>query len=245
MGLWPFTSRKSILVSGLLCGASDRHSHILYGVDDGVRTLDESLQCISLYEHAGLKELWLTPHIMEDVPNSSAMLRERFAQLCDAYVSETDSFDGKVRLRLAAEYMMDTEFSRRLSEGDILTMENNAVLVEMSTWAPPTDMMGILSKACACGYRPILAHPERYHYMHTADYEKLHAMGIAMQLNFGSLLGVYGEHSKKRAHELLKRAYYSFAGSDCHRMKFLEKACSAPTLKESELKALAPLLQAH
>lgn len=245
MGFWPFTSRKSLFSSGLLKGASDRHSHILPGVDDGVHTVDEALQCISLYEHAGLKELWLTPHIMEDIPNSSTMLRERFARLCDSYISESDSFDGKVRLRLAAEYMMDTEFSRRLSEGDILTMEDNTVLVETSTWAAPTDMLGLLSKACACGYRPLLAHPERYHYMHTSDYERIHEMGIAMQLNFGSLVGVYGENSKKRALELLKRGYYSCVGSDCHRMKFLDKAYSTSALKESELKALAPLLQAH
>ena len=60
-----------MLEAGLLKGAVDHHSHILYGVDDGVSTEEESLSILSYLEQAGLKTLWLTPHTMEDVPNTT------------------------------------------------------------------------------------------------------------------------------------------------------------------------------
>ena len=72
-----FNSRKSLAESGLLKGSTDNHSHILYGVDDGVKTLEESLQILSFMETSGVKHIWLTPHVMEDVPNTTEFLRTR------------------------------------------------------------------------------------------------------------------------------------------------------------------------
>ena len=86
-----FNSRCSLDESGLLKGFVDNHSHVLYGVDDGVRTLEESLKILTLMEEAGVRKLWCTPHIMEDVPNKTQDLKDRFEQLKEAWKGSVDS----------------------------------------------------------------------------------------------------------------------------------------------------------
>ena len=92
-----------------MVGAADHHSHILPGVDDGVETMDEALRILATYEAMGIKELWLTPHIMEDIPNTPEKLKARFAQLQAAY-------KGNIALHLAAEYMIDNHLRKLLQE---------------------------------------------------------------------------------------------------------------------------------
>ena len=217
MGIFDFIKRKqSLLQSGVLQGAIDRHCHILFGVDDGLMTLEDSLAVLAYDEEIGIKEVWCTPHIMEDVPNTTEALRERFSQLQEAY-------KGPIKLHLAAEYMLDTLFEERFNAGDLLTMEDNRVLVETSTWNPPSDMTGILRKIQKAGYCPLLAHPERYRYMNDVAYERLHKMGIHFQLNLGSLVGYYGETAMQKAHDLLAKGWYSAVGSDCHRLTTIQE----------------------
>ena len=217
MAFFDFIKRKqSLLQSGVLQGMTDRHCHILFGVDDGIQTLEDSLAVLAYDEEVGIRDVWCTPHIMEDVPNATEVLRERFAQLQQAYT-------GPVRLHLAAEYMLDTLFEERFAAGDLLTMENDMVLVETSTWNPPSDMTGTLRRIQKAGYCPLLAHPERYRYMNDAAYERLHKMGIHFQLNAGSLVGYYGETAMRKAHALLAKGWYSDIGSDCHRLATIKE----------------------
>ena len=105
--MWFFSKKTTIAASGILHGATDHHSHILPGVDDGVETIDEALRILATYETLGIKTLWLTPHIMEDCPNSTEKLRARFERLKAAY-------NGSVELRLAAEYMIDNHLRKLL-----------------------------------------------------------------------------------------------------------------------------------
>ena len=74
--MWPFR-KFSILESGILEGGTDWHCHILPGVDDGVQTMEKSLEVLDFYEQTGIREVWLTPHIMEDCPNETAALKDR------------------------------------------------------------------------------------------------------------------------------------------------------------------------
>lgn len=113
--MWFFKKRVSLKDSGIFDGFTDWHSHILPGVDDGVQTMDESLEILHLYEELGVKTVWLTPHIMEDIPNTTAYLRERFAELKAAY-------DGRIELHLAAENMLDNLFEERLENNDLLPL---------------------------------------------------------------------------------------------------------------------------
>ena len=207
-----FSSNISLSESGVLQGAVDRHSHILYGVDDGISTLEESLSALKREEELGVAEVWCTPHVMEDVPNTSESLKARFAELLAAY-------KGNLKLHLAAEYMIDTVFEERLSNLDFLTMEDNMVLVETSTWSPPFDLLNQLRELQKNGYNPLLAHPERYRYMTKEDYMELIRLGVRMQLNLPSIVGYYGKTAQKKASWLLDKDMYSAIGSDCHKVK--------------------------
>ena len=220
-----FHKPKSLKDLGYLKGKTDRHSHILYGVDDGIRTLENSLAALSYMEEHGVSEIWCTPHIMEDVPNTTAFLKERFAELQSAY-------NGPVKLHLAAEYMLDNMFEKRFRAQDLLTMENDVVLVETSTWTPPVNFYDVLEEIKSAGYRPMLAHPERYRYLKQAGYEKLKEMGIRFQMNLPSIVGFYGETANNKALWLLEKGYYDEVGSDCHRLQ--------TTKEQFERKALTP-----
>ncbi len=208
--------RRSTIQSQLK-GFTDFHSHILFGVDDGVKTLDMSLEVLKRYEEIGIAEVWCTPHVMEDIPNTTEELRNRFAELGKAYT-------GPIQLRLAAEYMMDELFESRLEQNDLLALgeEGNWLLVETSYFNPPMDLGGILKRIKSKGFFPVLAHPERYVYMGKGMYKMLTQEGILLQLNLSSLAGAYGVEAQKKARWLLKKQYYDMAGSDLHSIRNMQ-----------------------
>lgn len=199
-------------------GFTDWHCHILPGVDDGVETSDESLSILSEYERMGIEQVWLTPHIMEDFPNTTSLLRERFAELKELY-------KGNIRLHLAAEHMIDNLFSERLEADDLLPVgdRQNMILVETSYFNPPLKLHNTLERIKSKGYHPLLAHPERYVYMNSmSEYERLKEMGVLFQLNLLSLTGYYGGDVKEKSYKMLKLGMYDRFGTDLHRQKQLE-----------------------
>lgn len=206
-----FSKESKIKKSGLLDKKSDVHSHILYGVDDGVQTIEESLKILEKLEEIGIKTLWCTPHIMEEIPNETKFLKERFLQLTQAY-------KGKIQLNLSAEYMIDTLFYKRLSEKDLIAHGElkNQLLVETSYFNPPLNLSQTFKDIYSAGYYPLLAHPERYVYMTEEDYIKLKSDGIRFQLNLLSLKGMYGKVAQKKAEWILSKNFYDQVGSDIH-----------------------------
>lgn len=212
-----FFKNHTIGETGILNGLTDWHSHILPGVDDGFRSMKDSLEALSRYESLGISEVWLTPHVMEDVPNATEVLKNRFSELCDAY-------KGALRLHLAAEYMMDSLFERRLRDRDLLPLGTGGkhLLVETSYFNPPAGLVGILKSIKAAGYFPVLAHPERYMYMDMEDYSALMDSGVRLQLNLCSLVGMYGKEVQKKAFRLLRKGYFSIVGTDLHRLSQLD-----------------------
>ena len=206
-----FRRKQTLAESGFFHGFVDWHSHILPDVDDGVQNMEEALKILAEYERLGVKEVWLTPHIMEDTPNTTVHLRERFAGLQAAY-------QGNVILHLAAENMLDNLFEERLAKNDILPIGNKGdhLLVETSYFNPPMGLQNILMRIKAKGYYPVLAHPERYVYMGKDDYLRLKALSVKFQLNLPSLTGMYMVEVEKKARWLLKNNLYDFTGSDLH-----------------------------
>lgn len=200
-------------------GFTDCHSHILPGVDDGVGNISESLKILTRYEELGFHDVWLTPHIMEDIPNPTAHLKERYAELQAAY-------QGPITLHLAAENMMDSLFRKRFADKDLLPWGENGdrLLVETSCFFAPQGLENILQGISAAGYYPILAHPERYIYMDKDDYRELKEMRVELQLNVFSLVGMYGETAQKKAEWLLKEGFYSYMGTDLHAFSALQAA---------------------
>ena len=230
-----FNRRTSILESGLLKNAVDQHSHILYGLDDGVKTLEDSLAILRFLEEQGVSEVWFTPHVMEDVPNTTEGIRARFEELRAFYA-------GGLQLHLAAEYMIDTLFEVRLARRDLLEHGEDVVLVETSAIAPPINLWSVLDQMLKSGYRPLIAHPERYRYMGRDDYQELRNMGCILQLNLPSIVGFYGETVRQRAEYLLDKGWYRMVGSDCHRFKAIQTQYSAKELKKDTVAKLSVLM---
>lgn len=221
-----FNKRTSIADCGVFQGFTDWHCHLLPDVDDGVQTMDESLKLLALYEELGIRKVWLTPHIMEDMPNTTADLRERFGELQEAY-------RGNVKLHLAAENMLDNLFEERLMQDDLLPLgeDGKHLLVETSYFNPPMDLDGMLSRIRSKGYIPVLAHPERYVYMDEEDYRRIKSVGVCFQSNLPSLAGAYGEGVKKKAEWLLKEGLTDLWGTDTHELQRFSRLIVEKVLK--------------
>ncbi len=214
-----------MLDSGLLQGFTDHHSHLLPGVDDGFQTAESSLEALDCMEKFGVAEIWLTPHIMEDVPNATAALKQHFQEFSAAY-------EGSIRLNQAAENMMDSLFVERWEARDLLMLSGNHPLIETSYFRPPMEMKGLIGEMLNNGTTPILAHPERYKYMEQSDYEELKSLGLIFQLNLGSIAGSYSPTTKEKAEWLLEKGFYDLMGSDIHNLPFYLHTVNTPLSKK-------------
>lgn len=231
-----FSFNKNILDAGMLSGMTDVHSHLLPGVDDGMGSAEESYQACRYLEKMGVKRIFLTPHIMEDLPdNHPSFLKQRF----DTFVENNPS---GIEFRLAGEYMMDNGFDGQLKEG-MLTVGDNYVLVETSYMAASPDVPRMLYELSVRGYCPLIAHPERYLYMPLEQLLALKDRKYAFQMNLMSLAGVYGKDVQKRALFLLREGHYTFVGSDIHKLSVYQRALSALSLSKDDRKALGILLE--
>ena len=168
---------------------------------------------------------------------SNAHLKERFEEYKKNYT-------GDVEIRLAAEYMMNKEFLAKVHDKDLLTYADGVhVLVETSYFAPPVEMTEILYSLALNGYKPIIAHPERYQYMSKKDYRTLKDKGYEFQLNFLALSGYYGDAVYERAIDLLDNNMYSFTGSDFHRLSTFQRATKHLKLNSKRTDKLLKLFE--
>ena len=212
-----FGLRKSIVGKELINpGFIDWHSHILPGVDDGVQTMEDALSILQRYEELGVSEVWLTPHIMEDIPNTTDELRQKFTELQSVYT-------GHIQLHLGAENMLDHLFDERLAQNDLLPIGDSNLLVETSYFNPPISLYETLRQIKSRGYIPILAHPERYMYMDEEDYYRLKEEGVKFQLNLFSLEGLYGQYVCEKAKWLKRKEFYDYIGTDIHNKQIIKQ----------------------
>ena len=230
---FPFRKQHRLIDSGYFKGLTDWHSHILPGVDDGIQAVNESLAVLREYEQMGIRRVWLTPHIMEDIPNKTETLREQFEKLRTTYT-------GSMELHLASENMMDHTLHVRLSANDMLPLgpTGGSLLVETSYYTAPFRFYETLEQIADMGYQPVLAHPERYVYMEQDDYRRLKESGVMFQLNLLSMGGLYGKLAEKNAHQLLRLGCYELTGSDLHSVESInalkQLKLSSPLINELE-----------
>lgn len=232
--MWPFSKKIHTIREGqMLAGSTDWHSHILPGVDDGFKDVEDSLKALQRLEQLGVKEVWLTPHIMEDCPNETADLKKRFEEFKAEY-------KGRMSICLGAENMLDSLFEDRLEVNDFLPIgrEGNHLLIETSYFNPPMNMVGLLEQVKTKGYYPVLAHPERYQYMDEKDYQRLKDMGVLFQANYFSLIGAYGHTAQKKLEWLLKKRMIDFMGSDLHKLRALEVLIEKSPRKQAHFDAM-------
>jgi protein-tyrosine phosphatase len=192
---------------------TDMHSHVLPGIDDGAQTPEESIVLIKKMMELGIKKIIATPHIMIDyyrndhdsINNALAILKK-----------ELHNQNIDIIIEAAAEHYFDESFEQRINDRKVLTMGDNYVLFEFSFINQPINAIAVIKKLRDMGYKPILAHPERYNYMDIDQLKRIRMMGCNLQLNTISLTGYYGKTTKKLAEELVDNQLVDFISSDMH-----------------------------
>ncbi len=207
-----FFKKKSESISQVI--KTDMHSHLLAGLDDGVKTHEEALLLIQNFSRLGYKKIITTPHIMSDYYRNEpeqiiAKLRELNQVLKENQIPIT--------VEAAAEYYLDESLIDKINEQEkLLTFGSNYLLFETNFFSEPFQLNEFIFSAITHGYKPILAHPERYQYMTLNKAEELKDRGVLLQLNIPSIVGYYGKPVERMAIKLIEAGWIDLIGSDCH-----------------------------
>ena len=199
----------------------DIHSHLLPKIDDGVQSLKESIALIKKFKLLGYTKLITTPHVISDYyPNNREIITKELHAVQNAL--KENNID--ISLEAGAEYYVDMTFLELIEEKNLITFMNHYVLFETSYNEKPIILEHVISSLLEQGYIPVLAHPERYRYLHQNidHYKNLKAQGVLFQINAKSLY----DHSKdeyKIALKLIQLGLVDFIGSDAHRMRDMNK----------------------
>ncbi len=227
-----FKSSKSKTPADLSVLKCDIHSHFIPGIDDGAETMEESMALIREFYNLGYKKVITTPHILTDVyKNTPEIILSGLEKVRVALKHE----QIPIQIEAAAEYYLDFDFERKLEQEKLLTFGNKYLLFEISYINPPDNLDSMIFKLLTVGYKPILAHPERYNFWHNnfEKYEQLQEKGVLLQLNINSLAGYYGPATKKIAELMIEKNMISFLGSDCHRLQHVDVMKSESVYEKS------------
>jgi tyrosine-protein phosphatase YwqE len=197
----------------------DMHSHVLPGIDDGAQTPEESIALIKKIMALGIRKIIATPHIMADYYRNTPDTINDALKVLKAEL-KAQSID--IVIEAAAEHYFDETFEGRVSNHQLMTMGDNYVLFEFSFINQPPNAIPVIQKMTDLGYKPILAHPERYPYMDVDQFKALHDWGVSFQINTISLTGYYGRESKKLAESLIDQQLIDFISSDMHHLRHAE-----------------------
>lgn len=228
-----FKKSKPVLHELLHDNFIDIHSHILPGIDDGAKNIEDTLNLITTLKKYGFSQFMATPHTFAGYYDNTK------TGIIETYTKTQEELKHKnchVTIEVASEYLMDDHFIKLFQNKEILTLKENYVLVEMSYLNPPINLFDILFDLQVAGYKPVLAHPERYGFYHSQFdmYKKLKNSGCAFQMNLLSIVGYYGKNVQTAAQELLKQNLIDFVGSDVHHQKHLNAFNSKIETKEIE-----------
>jgi tyrosine-protein phosphatase YwqE len=224
---------------------TDVHSHLLPGLDDGVKSMEETADIIRIFQSLGYTKIITTPHVMQDhYRNTPEIIHQGLTKTAE-YLKEKKL---TVTLEAAAEYYLDEFLVKQLETNTrLLTLGDNYLLFETNFLSEPMLLNEFIFNATTQGYKLVLAHPERYVYLQNnmSRVEDLHDRGVLFQLNAASILGVYSRPVQTLANKLIDLGYVHMIGSDCHNMlhakimedlqssRYFRKALTLPLLNNS------------
>ena len=212
---------------------TDMHSHIIPGIDDGAQTLNDSIALAKKFKALGFKKLIATPHIMADyfrnTPETINRGLDRLRNgLAEIYLD--------LEIDAAAEYYLDETLEKKIKQKEVMTFGSNYLLFELSYINAPQNLFNIIKLMQDGGYKPVLAHPERYPYYYGSfdSYQQIKETGCMFQMNSIALTGYYGSGAKKVAEEMVENHMVDFIGSDMHHLKHaaaLEDSLTTPLMQ--------------
>ena len=207
-----FLKSKPKLSDLIPSGYVDIHSHILPGIDDGAKTLEDTEFLLEEMKQLGFTKVITTPHTMSTVWENTP------ETIQNASIKVKSELSLPFEIQAASEYLLDESVITKAKNKELLTVKGNFVLVELSYLNAPIQLYDFLYQLQLSGYHVVLAHPERYSYIHSnkKEYQKLKKAGCLFQLNLLSTVGYYGKDAADIANYLLKKEMYDFTGSDIH-----------------------------
>lgn len=207
----------------------DVHSHFIPGIDDGAKTMEDSLELLELMQQFGYRKVITTPHIMSDYyRNTPDIILSGLDKVREAAAKKGLT----IQIDAAAEYYLDIELEEKIKNKELLTFGDNHVLFEMSFVSEPPNLNRVVFEMQMAGYRPVLAHVERYNCWHQQP-EKIQSMfdkGVVLQMNLNSLSGHYSPQTKKVAEKLIDQDMIGLLGTDCHNTNHLQLLRQTQTL---------------
>ena len=235
-----FFARKNYLVDSL-SNFVDIHNHILPGIDDGAKTVDDSLALLKGFDEIGIRKFIATPHIMHNFyDNDRESINDSLERLKSALLEHKMK---DFAIEASAEHMIDDNFESLLDDGGEMPLRKDYILVEMSYLQPSINFDEAIIKIAQKGYYPILAHPERYIYLkgrmrRLSEYK---SRGIQFQLNLLSLGEYYGSDTYSNALKILDAGLFDFVGTDIHNLNQLN-ALKEMKLSKRVHKKVLPLI---
>ncbi|PWS30771.1 tyrosine-protein phosphatase [Pedobacter paludis] len=213
---------------------TDMHSHILPGIDDGAQTINDSLLLAKKFKALGFKKLIATPHIMADYYRNTP---DTINKALDVLRKGLEDIQLDLEVSAAAEYYLDETLEKKVKQKEVLTFGNQYLLFELSYINTPQNLFDFIKIMQDAGYKPVLAHPERYPYFYNSveNYQQIRETGCLLQLNSIALTGYYGAGAKKVAEEMVENHLVDFIGSDMHHLKHaiaLEDSLTTPGMHQ-------------
>lgn len=216
--------------------AVDIHSHLIPGIDDGVKSMQDSIAILRKFQEMGFKKIITSPHVVSDGYNNST---ETILKGRDKVREAIKENNLQIEFDAVAEYYLDDSINEKIEKKDLLTFGKNYVLVELSYLTKTNNIHDLMYKLQIAGYRIILAHPERYPYYYEKDFAQYHTLkdrNVYFQINLMSLIGKYGKGAKSTAEKMIDENMVNFVGTDLHNENSIEaiKLC----LKEKYLEKI-------
>lgn len=199
----------------------DVHSHFIPGIDDGAQTMEQTIELLTAMSELGYRKVVTTPHNMADGYRNTP---EIILGGLERVRAEVRRVGLDMEVDAAAEYYLDHELEQKVLDRRVLTFGDNLLLFELPFISEPAVLLSVIFQMQTAGYRPVLAHPERYAFWHTdfSKYERLKERGVLFQLNLIALSGAYGPQAKQIAERLVDAGHYELLGSDCHSMSHVQ-----------------------
>ncbi len=194
----------------------DLHCHLLFGVDDGAKTFEQTKELLHQAYQNGITDIMFTPHYVPDsrfVSNKNNNLS--IIKPIRKYAKE----QYNINVFLGNEVFISKNILSLYKEGEISTLNDSRyMLIEIPMFNKINSLKSIIFELTSNGIIPILAHPERYvsYYKDFDFFFELKNMGVLLQINYASLVGTYGRKARNMAKKLLKLNLVDFVGSDIH-----------------------------
>lgn len=194
----------------------DMHCHILSNIDDGAKSIEQSIEMARKAELLGYDKIFVTPHYIAD---SHETTPQNIKYKVDELNNLLKEKNINVSMYVGNEVYFVSEVLDIIKENKVCTLGNSKyVLIELPLNGTVLNLENAIYSIIANGYIPIIAHPERYEFVNE-DIEKIKPLiedGALLQINIASIIGYYGRHAKKTVKKLLKSNMVSFIGTDAH-----------------------------